>query len=91
MAKSKTPLKRARRAEARRLRNASQKSAMKTAIKKYEKALADKNIQEAQERLVSATSLIDKTAAKGIIHKNKAARKKSRLAQKLNKLREIQA
>lgn len=64
---------------------------MKTAIKKYEKALADKNIQEAQERLVSATSLIDKTAAKGIIHKNKAARKKSRLAQKLNKLREIQA
>ena len=91
MAKSKTPLKRAKRAEARRLRNAAQKSAMKTAIKKYEKALADKNIQEAQERLVSATSLIDKTAAKGIIHKNKAARKKSRLAQKLNKLREIQA
>jgi small subunit ribosomal protein S20 len=84
LAKSKTPQKRALTAEKRRVSNASQKSLMKTVIKKFDAALADKNTSEAQTRLATASSVIDKTAGKGIIHKNKAARKKSRLAKKLN-------
>lgn len=84
MAKSKTPQKRALTAEKRRASNASQKSVMKTVIKKFDAAIAEKNTSEAQARLVTASSVIDKTAGKGIIHKNKAARKKSRLAKKLN-------
>lgn len=86
MAKSKTPAKRARRAEKRRLINMARKSAMKTAIKKYEAALAEKNVELAKERLIAATSIIDRNAARGIIHRNAAARKKSRLMKKLNAL-----
>lgn len=86
MAKSKTPMKRARTAERRQASNMSQKSAMRTAIKKFEAAVADKNRSEAEVRLVAATSIIDKNAGRGIVHKNKATRTKSRLAKKLNDL-----
>lgn len=84
MAKSKTPQKRARTAEKRQLSNASKKSAMKTSIKKFEAAVAGSNKPEAEEKMIAAASIIDKTAGRGIIHKNKAARTKSRLAKKLN-------
>lgn len=86
MAKSKTPMKRARMAKIRQASNASKKSAMKTAIKKFETAIADNNRSEAEARLIAAISIIDKNAGRGIVHKNKAARTKSRLAKKLNKL-----
>ncbi len=86
MAKSKTPMKRARMAKIRQASNASKKSAMKTAIKKFEAAIADNNRSEAEARLIAAISIIDKNAGRGIVHKNKAARTKSRLAKKLNKL-----
>lgn len=83
MAKSKTPAKRARRAEANRLRNKAYTSRLKTAIKKYEAALKGDDPQVAQDNLLQATSLIDKSVNKGILHKNNAARKKSKLAQKM--------
>ncbi len=86
MAKSKTPAKRARIAEANRLRNKAQKSRLKTAIKKYEASLASNDVESAQIRLLEAPSLIDKSVSKGILHKNNAARKKSALAVKFNKL-----
>jgi small subunit ribosomal protein S20 len=86
VAKSKTPAKRARIAEANRLRNKAQKSRLKTAIKKYEASLASNDVESAQIRLLEATSLIDKSVSKGILHKNNAARKKSALAVKFNKL-----
>lgn len=86
VAKSKTPAKRARTAEARRISNMSKKSAMKSVIKRFETAVADKDIAEAEVKFVAASSIIDKQAGRGIIHKNKAARKKSRLAKKLNAL-----
>ncbi|HIE04893.1 MAG TPA: 30S ribosomal protein S20 [Candidatus Latescibacteria bacterium] len=60
-----------------RLRNRSAKSAMRTAIRKV---LASSSPEEATEALRRATSVIDRTAKKGIIHKNTAARYKSRLA-----------
>ncbi|HWP95544.1 MAG TPA: 30S ribosomal protein S20 [Syntrophomonadaceae bacterium] len=86
MAKSKTPAKRARRAEANRLRNKAQKSRLHTEIKKYEVALKSSDGEIARESLQQVTSLIDKGASKGILHKNTAARKKSRLAKQLNAL-----
>lgn len=86
MAKSKTPAKRARIAEANRLRNKAYKSRLKTAIKKYEASLASNDIESARARLLEATSLIDKSVSKGILHRNNAARKKSALAIKFNKL-----
>lgn len=86
MAKSKTPAKRARTAEKNRARNMSKKSAMKTAVKKFDAAVAGKKPAEAEAMLVVASSMIDRNAAKGILHRNKAARQKSRLAKKFNSL-----
>ncbi|HAA09190.1 MAG: 30S ribosomal protein S20 [Syntrophomonadaceae bacterium] len=86
MAKSKTPAKRARIAEANRLRNKAQKSRIKTAIKGFEAALANNDVESAQAKLLEATSLIDKSVSKGVLHKNTAARKKSALAIKFNNL-----
>ncbi|MBO8159162.1 30S ribosomal protein S20 [Thermosyntropha sp.] len=86
MAKGKTPAKRARKAEANRLRNKAYKSRLKTAEKKYLASLQANDIEKAKENLVSLISLIDKSVSKGIIHKNKAARKKSSLTKKLNEI-----
>lgn len=86
MAKSKTPAKRARIAEANRLRNKAQKSRLRTAIKSYEASLTSNDIESARARLLEATSIIDKSVSKGILHKNTAARKKSALASKFNQL-----
>jgi small subunit ribosomal protein S20 len=82
VAKSKTPAKRARRAEENRIRNKAYKTRLKTAIKKFEGSLDDAGT--ARESLIQVTSLIDKSVNKGILHKNTAARKKSALAKKLN-------
>ncbi len=86
MAKSKTPAKRARRAEANRLRNKAQKSRLHTEIKKFEATLKSSDVEAARENLQKVSSLIDKGAGKGILHKNTAARKKSALTKKLNAL-----
>lgn len=86
MAKSKTPAKRVRRAEANRLRNKSYKSRLKTAINKYESLLAAADTEAAQGSLLQVTSLIDRSVNKGIMHKNTAARKKSALTRKYNAL-----
>ncbi len=75
--------KRARVARVRTLRNASTKSSVKTAVKKYEQQLGQGEVSAAEAALRKATSAIDKAARKGVIHKNQAARRKSRLAKKL--------
>ena len=62
------------------------KSRLKTHIKKFNEQLESNNIEEAKALFPNLTKLIDKAAAKGTIHKNAAARKKSKLAAKLNKL-----
>ncbi|OEF96247.1 30S ribosomal protein S20 [Desulfuribacillus alkaliarsenatis] len=67
-------------------RNVVIKSKLKTAIKKFETAVNDTNLELAQQELLQATKTLDKAVSKGIIHKNLAARKKSRLANRLNKL-----
>jgi len=64
-------------------RNTSYKSMMKTSIKKV-RAITDKEV--VQQELKKTYSLLDKLGAKGIIHKNKVANKKSKLAKYANKL-----
>jgi small subunit ribosomal protein S20 len=59
---------------------------MKHAIRSLEEALVSQNPEQAASRLKEAVSVIDKTASKGVIHRNLASRKISRLTQKVNAL-----
>jgi len=83
LANHKSAAKRAKQNEKRRLRNRSARSAMKTAVKKVLSAKTEK-AENTGELLCSAQSIISKAAKKGIIHKNTAARKISRLAKDVN-------
>ncbi|MGR3292581.1 MAG: 30S ribosomal protein S20 [Candidatus Scalindua sp.] len=69
----------------RRMRNRSDKSALKTQIKKFVSAIKSHDFDEAGKHLALVTKKLDKIAAKNIIHKKTASRKKSRLARFLNK------
>jgi small subunit ribosomal protein S20 len=84
MANIKSAEKRARTAKVRTLRNASQKSAMKTAIKRFDASLAEGNAEDIEASFKKAVRTVDKVAAKGIIHPNARDRKKAQLAKKLN-------
>lgn len=79
MANSPQARKRARQAEKRRTHNASLRSLVRTSIKKVDAAISSGNAEEAKTAYASAVPVIDRMADKGIIHKNKAARHKSRL------------
>ena len=70
----------------RRLRNMSIKSAVKGVVKKFETLLSNAKIDDAQASLHKTLKVLDKAVSNGIMHKNAAARKKSRLTKKLNKL-----
>ncbi len=82
----KSAIKRVKTNEKRRALNASQKSALRTAVKSADQAIASTDVQAAKAALVVATKSLDKAVTKGLIHKNAAARKKSRLAKRLNAL-----
>lgn len=83
MANSAQAKKRARQAEKARARNASQRSAMRTSVKKVLKAIEAKDLETARQNYQYAVSLLDRAASKGLIHKNKAARLKSRVNAKI--------
>jgi len=86
MANIKSAIKRVKTSEKRRAHNAAMKSAMRTAIKKFEALVVNNDAENAKAAFADASKKIDKAAQKGIIHKNAAARYKSRLAKKLNSL-----
>ena len=86
MANHKSALKRARQNEVRRIRNKSYKTSTKKAIKEVRAAVANGSEEEARERLTKAVSIIQKTVSKGVIHKNQASRKISRLARQVNQI-----
>ena len=73
-------------AEARNAQNRIQKSAMKTAIKKFEAAAEEGNRTEAEGAYKVAVKTVDMAASKGLIHNNIAAHKKSAMTLKLNKI-----
>ncbi len=80
----KSAIKRVKVSEKKNLRNRMIKSGVKTAIKKFQVELAS-NSGTANVQLSATTSAIDKAAAKGILHKNTANRRKARLARSLSK------
>ena len=79
MANTAQSKKRARQAETHRQRNTSYRAMFRTVLKKVFAAISAGNKDEATTAYKAAVSVIDKTSNKGLIHKNKAARYKSRL------------
>ena len=61
-------------------------SRMKTAMKKFEKAVKANDKEQAEVELNTAVKRIDKAVSSGLVHKNKAAREKSRLMKKKNEM-----
>lgn len=86
MANIKSAKKRIKVTETKTLRNKMIKSSLKTAIKKFEVAVAAGNKEESTAAFAGAVKALDMATTKGVVHKNMAARKKSRLAAKLNKM-----
>lgn len=82
MATSRSAEKRIRVNESKRARNAARRSALRSTMKKYEAALANDPVN-APAHLQKAIKALDHAAAKGLIHKNAASRKKSRLTKRL--------
>ena len=80
MANIKSAAKRDRQNKVRRMRNRVAKSSLRTATRRFDAAVASQDSAAAQEELKRVTSLLDKYAVKGVLHRNTAARKKSRLS-----------
>ena len=83
MAHSKSARKRARQTTARRSRNRAQRSALRTQLKKVNVAVGSGDAAVAQAELKKAMKALDRSARKGLIHRNQAARRKSRLSAKV--------
>lgn len=86
MANIKSAQKRAKQTIVRNQRNVAQRSMLRTAVKKVIKALDAHDAKGAQEAFASAQPILDRMSARGLIHKNKAARHKSRLNAKIHEL-----
>jgi small subunit ribosomal protein S20 len=88
LANIKSAKKRARQSEKHRQHNASLRSMVRTYIKKVYNAVEASNLKLAEESYKVAQPIIDRMANKGLLHKNKAARHKSRIVGHLKKLSE---
>ncbi|MBS0194236.1 MAG: 30S ribosomal protein S20 [Proteobacteria bacterium] len=86
MANIKSAKKRAKQAEVHRARNASARSMLRTAVKKVLKAIHAGDAAAAQTAFSTAQPILDRYSARGLIHKNKAARHKSRLTARIKAL-----
>lgn len=86
MANSPQARKRAKQNTVRRLRNHSQRSTVRTAIKKLDAAIEAGDQEKAKEAYQTSVSMIDKATVKGLHHKNRAARLKSRLNKRVKEM-----
>ena len=86
MANKKSAIKRLRSADRRRLRNRVYRGGARTIVRKARQLMEAGREEEAREAVRRAASALDKAAEKGIIHKNNAARRKSRLMRQLNQM-----
>ncbi|MCG3137758.1 MAG: 30S ribosomal protein S20 [Phycisphaerae bacterium] len=86
MAHSLSAKKRDRQNEVRKQRNVARKSELKTLAKRFLDAVNAKDLDKAKAEFVQLTKRFDQVAAKGTVHRNKAARRKSRLQRQLNTL-----
>ena len=91
MANHKSAIKRDRQSKVQRLRNAGYKTMAKNAVKEVRLAIANKKIEDVNLSLNKAISTLQKVQSKGVLHKNTASRKISRLAHQVNKLATISA
>ncbi len=87
MAHSLSAKKRVRQNEKRRAINRARKSMVKTQIKRFEAALASGDFKKAEEQFRLTAKRLDKVASTSTMHKKTAARRKSRLAKRLNALK----
>jgi small subunit ribosomal protein S20 len=83
LANIKSAKKRAKQAVVRNARNSSQRSMLRTSVKKVLKAIAAGDAVAANDAFATAQPILDRFAARGLIHKNKAARHKSRLTARI--------
>jgi small subunit ribosomal protein S20 len=84
MPHTKSAKKRLRSTEKRRVRNRATRKAIRIQVKKFTQAPKDASPEQQRAELVAAIKKLDKAAAKGVIHPNAAARRKSRLTKHLN-------
>jgi len=84
LANIKSAIKRNKQNEKRRVRNRVYRGAARTYVARARAAIASSNVDDAREATLKAISALDKAAQKGVIHKNNAARRKSRLMKRLN-------
>jgi small subunit ribosomal protein S20 len=84
LANTASAIKRVRQEAKRRARNRAIKSRMRTTVKRAQVAIEAGDMAQANEAVLAAVREIDKAAQKGVIHANQAARRKSRLMQRLN-------
>jgi small subunit ribosomal protein S20 len=85
MANTESAKKRVRQNVKRRALNRWRMRNMRTAIKTFDKAIADGQVDAATDAFKTASAVVDKTAQKGVIHRNQAARRKSRMSARLKK------
>lgn len=83
MANIKSQIKRIKQNEKRRLRNRVVRGSFRSAVRNARLALESGNVEASQAAVLQAVSALDKAAEKGVIHKNNAARRKSRLMKRL--------
>lgn len=86
MANIKSKEKGNRQNEKRRMRNKAVKSSLKTAIRKFRESVATGDVAAAETHLHAASRELDKACSKGVIHKNQAAQRKSKMATTYNNL-----
>ena len=86
MANTSQARKRVRQANKARIRNSSQKSEFRSSVKKVLKSISEKNKDQSSLDYKKAVSVMDKLVTKGLLHKNKASRHKSRLNKQLKNI-----
>lgn len=86
MANIKSAIKRIRVSQRKRTRNKPIRSTVKTYVTKAEKSISQGQVEESSQTVGTAISVLDKAASKGVLHRNNAARRKSRLMKKYNAL-----
>lgn len=74
--------------QSKQMENKAARSALKTQLKKFDAVVAEGNRSEADSAYQAAVKAVDKAAARGLVHKNNAAHKKSSMTLKLNKLQD---
>lgn len=86
MANHRSALKRHRQSEKKRIRNTAIKSSIKTAVKKVRASISEGNAAEAKASLAPTCILLDRAVTKGVLHRNNASRKISRLTLAVNSI-----